>query len=120
MRIVVDMNLSPLWVLPLQEAGFEAMHWSRIGAADASDREITAWAKDNEAIIFTNDLDFSAILAASQDNAPSVFQLRTQDLLPDRVADLVITTLHEFEQELLAGALISVDPTKARVRILPL
>jgi predicted nuclease of predicted toxin-antitoxin system len=120
MKIVIDMNLSPLWVQPLQSAGFDAVHWSTVGAASASDREITAWAKNNGAVIFTNDLDFSAILAASQANAPSVLQLRTQDLLPDRVADLVISVLRQFETELASGALVSVDTAKARVRILPL
>ncbi|WP_413815323.1 MULTISPECIES: DUF5615 family PIN-like protein [Bradyrhizobium] len=38
MRFLIDMNLSPSWVPFLQNAGFEAAHWSAVGAADASDR----------------------------------------------------------------------------------
>ena len=118
-KIVIDMNLTPEWVVYLQEAGFIALHWSTIGAPNAPDREITTWAFENDAIIFTNDLDFSAILAASQAAAPSVFQIRTQQLLPGQVGALVISAFKQFEPELMAGALLSVDKTKSRVRILP-
>ena len=79
-KIVIDMNLSPLWVQLLTDAGHEAVHWSRIGAPNASDREIMAWARSNGFIVFTHDLDFGTILASTDAEAPSVFQLRTQDI----------------------------------------
>ena len=31
MKILVDMNLSLEWIPVLEEAGFEAIHWSTIG-----------------------------------------------------------------------------------------
>jgi predicted nuclease of predicted toxin-antitoxin system len=34
---LVDMNLSPSWVDRLARHGFEAVHWSTIGAATAPD-----------------------------------------------------------------------------------
>ncbi len=37
MKIVIDMNLSPDWVREFECAGIEAIHWSRIGPADAPD-----------------------------------------------------------------------------------
>ena len=77
MKILLDMNLSPTWVPVLQEAGFEAIHWSSIGAANAADTQLFSWARDNEAIVFTHDLDFSALLAITGAEAPSVFQIRT-------------------------------------------
>ncbi len=40
MKIVIDMNLSPRWVNVLVQAGFEAEHWSTLGAANAPDTEI--------------------------------------------------------------------------------
>jgi len=43
-RLLVDMNLSPSWVERLARHGFEAVHWSTIGAAIAPDHEIVAWA----------------------------------------------------------------------------
>jgi predicted nuclease of predicted toxin-antitoxin system len=37
MKILIDMNLSPLWVDALTEAGIESVHWSTIGDPAAID-----------------------------------------------------------------------------------
>ncbi|HAA02330.1 MAG TPA: hypothetical protein DCE18_03035 [Syntrophobacteraceae bacterium] len=37
MKLPVDMNLSPRWVSILTDAGFQAAHWSTIGASNAPD-----------------------------------------------------------------------------------
>jgi predicted nuclease of predicted toxin-antitoxin system len=50
----------------------------------------------------------------------SVLQIRTQDLLPDAIGQLVLNVLIQFEAELMAGALVSVDASRARVKILPI
>ena len=85
MKLLVDMNLSPSWVERLARHRFEAVHWSTIGAATAPDAEILTWAKEYQFVVITNDLDFSAILAASAGASPSVVQIRTQTLLSDVV-----------------------------------
>jgi predicted nuclease of predicted toxin-antitoxin system len=72
MKIVIDMNISPDLVSILKDNGFEAIHWLTIGATNAPDREIIAWAKNNNYVILTHDLDFGTILAVSQASAPSV------------------------------------------------
>ena len=68
MKILIDMNLPPRWAKVFAGAGWEALHWSQVGAPTASDREIMAWARENGYIVFTHDLDFSALLAATQGN----------------------------------------------------
>jgi len=40
MKILVDMNLSPEWARFLAEAGFEAVHWSKVGSKTATDSEL--------------------------------------------------------------------------------
>lgn len=35
LRILIDTNLSPSWVEVLQDAGFEACHWYKLGAPNA-------------------------------------------------------------------------------------
>lgn len=79
-----------------------------------------AWARDHSAVVLTNDLDFSAILAASGDVVPSVVQLRMQDLLPAAAVPLVLAALVQFEADLVAGALVTLDPQRGRARKLPL
>jgi predicted nuclease of predicted toxin-antitoxin system len=44
-------------------------------------------ANEHAFVVITNDLDFSAILAASAGVTPSVVQIRTQDLLSDVVVN---------------------------------
>lgn len=96
------------------------MHWSDIGKPEAPDREILSWARTNGYVVFTHDLDFGAILAATEAEAPSVLQLRATDVMPDAAGNQVLSALRKFESELSRGALISLDTGGSRVRLLPL
>ena len=119
MRLVIDMNLSPRWIVSLRQQGIEAVHWSSIGAADASDREIMATARAEGAIVLTHDLDFGAILAASGAATPSVIQIRAGDVRPEAAATAVAQAVRQCAEELAAGALLTVDPARFRVTMLP-
>lgn len=118
--ILVDMNLSPEWVTTFLAGGWPAMHWSSVGAANAPDRSIMDWARDRGAVVFTHDLDFATALALSGANRPSVFQMRGRRVLPEQVGALVLTVLERYRSELEAGALLVLDESRSRVRILPL
>lgn len=120
MKFLIDMNLSPQWISVFESAGWEAHHWSFIGKPNAPDQEIFEYAKSNGYIIFTHDLDFGAILAATNTEFPSVIQVRVQDVTPEHLSGYIISALHQFEKHLNDGALITIDEKKYRVRILPL
>lgn len=120
MRLLIDMNLSLAWVSVLNQAGHRAAHWSSIGSPRATDREILAWAKEHERIVFTHDLDFGAILAATDADAPSVIQIRTEDPTPDACARILLDILRLHADALASGALVIVDANRSRVRLLPL
>ncbi len=120
MKLVVDMNLSPLWVKALQEAGHDPVHWSKVGNPRDSDSVILSWAHANHRVVFTHDLDFGTLLALSQAKGPSVIQVRGQDVTPAAISTLVIRALAQFEKQLTQGALVVVDETSRRVRLLPL
>jgi len=120
MKFLVDMNVSPSWVGFLIEAGFDAVHWSNIGRADATDGEVMRWAAAHDYIVLTCDLDFGAILAASRDRRPSVVQLRSDTLAPDEIGSHALTAIRQCRQALTEGALVSVDAGRMRLRILPL
>jgi predicted nuclease of predicted toxin-antitoxin system len=110
-KLLVDMNLSPSWVERLVRHGFEAVHWSTIGAATRPDVEILTWANEHHFVVITNDLDFSAILAAGAVDGPSVVQLRTQDLLSESAARIVVRALEAHREDIERGALLSIDET---------
>ncbi len=120
MKLLIDMNLSPSWVEALRVMGFEAVHWSNVGDPRASDREVLAHAKAAGYTVFTNDLDFGAILAASAASSPSVIQVRATDLTPAHLGSLVERALRQFRELLETGALVTVESARLRTRILPL
>src|SRR6218665_1309618 len=96
MKLLVDMNLSPRWVDVLADAGIEAAHWSAVGAFNAQDSEIMAYASASNCVGLTHDLDFDAI--------------RKQ----------IVIALRQMASELEEGALLTVDPNRTRLRLLPL
>lgn len=120
MKLLLDMNLSPFLAELLSKAGWETIHWSNVGAPGAADHFILSWALQNDFSVVTNDLDFGAILAATNAQCPSVIQIRTQDLSPAHLKPILLKILQEYREYIETGALISVDERRARLRILPL
>lgn len=120
MKILIDMNLSPDWVARFAASDIKSVHWSSVGAPNAKDSEIMEFARGNRFIVFTHDLDFSAMLAATQAESPSVIQMRTQDVLSDAITAKLIRVVKEHEVDLNTGALVTIDEARSRLRILPL
>jgi len=59
-------------------------------------------------------------LAATNAIAPSVIQVRTQNILPEALAERLIKIIKEYELQLSDGALLTVDDLRSRIRILPM
>jgi predicted nuclease of predicted toxin-antitoxin system len=104
----------------LRRAGIDAVHWSQVGAVDATDAAIMTWAREHGRSVFTHDLDFGALLAATGEHGPSVVLVRTLDVMPGALGPLVVRTLTEHAAALDRGAIITVDGATARLRILPI
>ena len=119
-KIIIDIYLPPSLVSILENEGWEALHWSSIGDPGATDSEIMRYAKKGGYVILTHDLDFGAILAATGWKTPSVIQIRTQDVFPESIGNMIIATIHQFLDDIKKGALISVDESRSRARILPI
>jgi predicted nuclease of predicted toxin-antitoxin system len=120
MKFLLDMNLSPLWVSFLAKHGIESVHWSTVGQPAAPDSEILDFAAENHWIVFTHDLDFGMLLAAMRVNSPSVIQIRSQDVLPSAIGDIVLRAIRAATPYLEAGALVTIDSFRHRIRLLPI
>jgi len=117
-KLLVDMDLSPRWVSVFHMAGFVAEHWSDVGDVRASDSEVVAYARAHDYVVVTRDLGFSALLAAS--GVPSVVQIRAGTANPEAIGDMVIDWLLKMEKDLSTGAVLTIDPARGRLRLLPL
>jgi predicted nuclease of predicted toxin-antitoxin system len=120
MNLLLDMNLSPAWKPLLEDHGWQTQHWREIGAASASDAEIMTWAKAHGCCVVTNDLDFSAILAATRASGPSVVQIRGQDLSPTILGTTLLSVLDAARYTLQRGAILTLDVRTSRIRTLPI
>jgi predicted nuclease of predicted toxin-antitoxin system len=120
MTVLLDLNLSPLWVPFLASHGVEAIHWATIGDPKAPDSAILELAAAKGYVIFTHDLDFGRLLAFKRSSGPSVIQIRSQDVLPDAVGRIVVSAIRAAERELQLGALVTIDPERHRIRLLPI
>jgi predicted nuclease of predicted toxin-antitoxin system len=119
-KVLIDMNISPLCAPAIAAAGHEAWHWSRVGPPNATDTELMAWACERDMVVLTHDLDFGDILGAGGAKGPSVIQLRADRLAIDVMSVLVVSALRDYQAELEAGALLTVDAARLRVRLLPI
>ena len=120
MRILLDINLSPTWVDWLNRRGHDATHWSEVGDPRAPDTEILEWARSHNHLVFTHDLDFSRLLALTHAQGPSVLQVRTKDVLPSRIGNLVFDALEQFSDLMESGAIVVIDASSSRAKVLPI
>ena len=79
-----------------------------------------AWAKERGYVVVTHDLDFGAILAATEASFPSVVQVRTLNVSPESIGPKLADLIEIYRKPLEEGALILLDDAKVRVKILPL
>lgn len=120
MKILVDMNLSPEWTEFLVAHGIEALHWTAVGEATAPDSLILEFAASRRFVLFTHDLDFGMLLALRKASGPSVIQIRTQDVLPSALGPTILRVIALMRDDLEAGAIVSVDIARERIRRLPI
>ena len=78
------------------------------------------FARCNGYVLLTHDLDFGAILAATHGRKPSVVQLRSENLSIEVIGRSVVDALYAVAADLEDGALVTIDPGRTRVRVLPL
>ena len=78
-----------------------------------------AWALKHGHVILTNDLDFGTALALTRAQGPSVIQMRTTNVLPERAGPLLLDVIKQYESDLVAGALVVFAMANVRVRVLP-
>jgi predicted nuclease of predicted toxin-antitoxin system len=120
MKLLLDMNVSPLVATRLNALGVNSIHWSEVGNPRALDPEIMEWARNFGHIVVTHDLDYGALLHATGASGPTVIQFRDQDIRPQLIVQTLIAVLNSCGEDIYNGSLITIATGKVRVAILPL
>jgi predicted nuclease of predicted toxin-antitoxin system len=119
-RFTLDQGLPRTAAVLMRDAGYDAIH---VGEADmdlASDREILQSARDGNRVVVTLDSDFHALLALSKASAPSVIRIRIEGLRGESLAQLLLVAIRVYEADLEAGAVVTIQERRMRMRRLPL
>jgi len=119
LKFIADIHISPLTVNQLQKAGYDIVRVTDKLHATSSDNEIVLLAYKEQAVIITQDLDFSAIVAQSGLQGPSVVSLRVSNAKPDMVTRILSKVLPLIEAELAEGSIVSIDEKEYRIKKLP-
>jgi predicted nuclease of predicted toxin-antitoxin system len=114
------MNISPQTVAFLRQRGWDIIRIPEVLPATASDREILEFARQQERVIVTQDLDFSTLLALSGYNQPSLITLRLMVSDPETVNQKLIEILPGKEEALKEGSAVVIDDVAVRIRKLPI
>ncbi|MEM6399502.1 MAG: DUF5615 family PIN-like protein [Cyanobacteria bacterium P01_D01_bin.116] len=120
MQLLLDQGLPGSTASLLRETGIDAIHAAEIGLSTAEDTEILQKALEEERIVVTLDADFHALLALNESTSPSVIRIRIQRLKAQGMTDLLVRVINECEEDLLQGAVVTVETSRIRVRRLPL
>jgi predicted nuclease of predicted toxin-antitoxin system len=96
--------------------GFEAIHVAEVGMASARDSDILAFARESGRTVVTLDADFHALLAGSGAAAPFVVRRRVERATAGVATDLIALVIDRCRDDLEAGAMVSTDGARVRVR----
>lgn len=119
MKLLADMHISPATVRALRAAGFDVVRVDEVLSPSASDKEIVELGAAQGRTVLTQDLDFSAIVAISGRRSPSVISLRLSSSRVAIVNAVLLGILPLLEAAAEAGAIISVEDDRYRIRDLP-
>jgi predicted nuclease of predicted toxin-antitoxin system len=120
MTFLLDQGLPRSTVQELMQRGIVAEHIADLGLAAATDANILQTARDRGMVVVTLDADFHALLAATGQTTPSVIRIRIERLKGPQIAALIEQVIAAGQMELIAGAAVSVNPGRIRIRMLPL
>jgi len=119
LRLLADMNISPKTVALLRERGWDIVRVPELLPLDASDEQVLERARADGRVVVTQDLDFSALLALSGEDCPSLVTLRLAASDPEGVARRLLEVLPEVAEALQEGSAVTVEETSVRIRKLP-
>lgn len=120
MKLLLDQGLPLSAAALLRDAGIDTIHVGEIEMSASEDIEILQRAKEEERVVATLDADFHTLLALDEAIVPSVIRIRIERLRAQALTDLLLRVMSECEADLQIGAAVTVEPSRIRIRRLPL
>ena len=120
MKLLLDQGLPRTAATLLSQAGLDTLHVGDIEMSEAEDADIIRRASTEGRVVVTLDADFHTLLALDAATSPSVIRIRIERLRAQAVTKLLLAVVAECQRELEQGAAVTVEPSRIRIRLLPL
>jgi predicted nuclease of predicted toxin-antitoxin system len=120
MKLLLDQGLPLSAAALLRDIGIDTIHVGEIGMSEAEDAQILQRAREEERVVATLDADFHTLLVLDEATSPSVIRIRIERLRAQALTDLLLMVIAECEEELGRGSAVTVEPSRIRIRRLPL
>lgn len=119
MNFLLDENLAHSYAEALRQEGFDANHVNEIGYNQTEDELIVDFARINNMVIITFDLDHTKIVATSGNNLPSILTFRVTQISKEIFLAFFREHYTTIQDALEKGALVTVDDNGIRIKPLP-
>ena len=120
MKFIVDMPLSPDLAEWLNQQGHDAAHAFQSGFAEASDEAILAWARREQRVVITADLDYPRLLALTQSEGPGIILFRGGNYSERETVQRLRRLLAIVPHNELPNTIVVIEKYRIRRRRLPL
>ena len=120
MRFLADMGVDIRIVQWLRQNGHDAIHLRDEGLHRIPNGEIFTKAVSENRIIITFDLDFGEIVALSKGQKGSVILFRLHNTRTPHLISRLTTVFRDCARALQEGAVVVVEESRHRVRLLPI
>lgn len=120
MKFLVDENLPLSYAKLLTSLGYSASHVIEVGLSETDDTLIVDFARKNQLVIITFDLDFSRIIALGDFDSPSVITFRMDTMTIEKFSTIVEQHLPQLAKSLNDGSMITITDQQIRVKKLPI
>ena len=120
MKFLVDNALSPVVAQGLKSAGHDSAHVRDYGLQSASDAEIRQAALREGRIIISADMDFARLVSEDPAVRLSIILFRGKPRRPEEQLAALLSNLPAIEEHLVKGAVVVIEESRIRLRLLPL
>ena len=120
MKFLVDMPLSPSLTHWLVQQGHDAVHASQVGLSCAPDAKVLEYARDEQRVVITADLDYPRLLALAQEEGPGLILFRGGNYSEQEVVEGFRQVFKTVKSEELPTSIIVIEKERIRRRHLPI
>jgi len=116
-KFFLDENIPNSSIEVLEELGYEVEHARTAGFKGSSDDEIARYAKEEEAILVTRDLDFGNVLWYPEGSHHGVLIIRLpHDYTAKQITEKIKEFVEKIEVEKLVGHITILELGRYRMR----